>query len=74
MRKKASVILTTNLEFSRLSELFENEIMVVAFIDRITYRSHILNMNVTASYRLEQTLSTPAQDKDRAEKKRAREM
>jgi DNA replication protein DnaC len=53
--ERASVIVTTNLEFSRWTELFENEIMVAALIDRITFRSHILNMNVKDSYRLEQT-------------------
>lgn len=53
--ERASVIVTTNLEFSRWMELFENEIMVAALIDRITFRSHILNMNVKDSYRLEQT-------------------
>ena len=54
--ERASIIVTTNLEFSRWTELFENEIMVAALIDRITFRSHILNMNVKDSYRLEQTL------------------
>ena len=54
--ERASVIITTNLEFSRWTELFENEIMVAAMIDRVTFRSHILNMNVKESYRLEQTL------------------
>ena len=53
--ERASVIVTTNLEFSRWTELFETEIMVAALIDRITFRSHILNMNVKDSYRLEQT-------------------
>ena len=56
--ERASVIITTNLEFSRWTELFENEIMVAALIDRVTFRSHILNMNVKESYRLEQTLSS----------------
>ena len=56
--ERASIILTTNLEFSQWTELFEKEIMVAALIDRITFRSHILNMNVKDSYRLEQTLST----------------
>lgn len=55
--ERASVIVTTNLEFSSWTELFENEIMVAALIDRVTFRSHILNMNVKDSYRLEQTLS-----------------
>ncbi|WP_434511958.1 IS21-like element helper ATPase IstB [Desulfitobacterium sp. AusDCA] len=55
--ERASIILTTNLEFSKWTELFENEIMVAALIDRVTFRSHILNMNVKDSYRLEQTLT-----------------
>jgi DNA replication protein DnaC len=54
--ERASVIITTNLEFSSWTDLFENEMMVAALIDRITFRSHILNMNVKDSYRLEQTL------------------
>ncbi|SHI89308.1 hypothetical protein SAMN02746098_04821, partial [Desulfosporosinus lacus DSM 15449] len=41
----------------RWTELFENEIMVAALIDRVTFRSHVLNMNVKDSYRLEQTLA-----------------
>ena len=56
--ERASVIITTNLEFSSWTDLFENEIMVAALIDRVTFRSHILNMNVKESYRLEQTLMT----------------
>ncbi len=55
--ERASIIITTNLEFSNWTQLFENEIMVAALIDRVTFRSHILNMNVKESYRLEQTLS-----------------
>jgi DNA replication protein DnaC len=55
--ERASIIITTNLEFSSWTNLFENEIMVAALIDRITFRSHILNMNVPESYRLEQTLA-----------------
>ena len=56
--ERASVIITTNLEFSAWTDLFENAIMVAALIDRVTFRSHILNMNVKESYRLEQTLKT----------------
>jgi DNA replication protein DnaC len=55
--ERASIIVTTNLEFSSWTDLFENEIMVAALIDRITFRSHILNMNVPESYRLEQALA-----------------
>ncbi|KLU63605.1 chromosomal replication initiator protein DnaA [Peptococcaceae bacterium CEB3] len=55
--ERGSIIVTTNLEFSRWTELFENEIMVAALIDRVTFRSHVLDMNVKDSYRLEQTLA-----------------
>lgn len=55
--ERGSIIVTTNLEFSRWTELFENEIMVAALIDRVTFRSHILNMNVKESYRLEQSIT-----------------
>lgn len=54
--ERASIILSTNLPFSDWTDLFENEIMVAALVDRITFRSHILNMNVQESYRLEQTM------------------
>jgi DNA replication protein DnaC len=43
--EKGSIIITTNLEFSRWTELFDNPIMVSALVDRITFRSHVLNMN-----------------------------
>lgn len=60
--ERASVIITTNLEFSRWTELFENELLVAALIDRITFRSHVLNMNVDRSYRLIQSLEDEGDD------------
>ncbi|MBP7899503.1 MAG: IS21-like element helper ATPase IstB [Candidatus Syntrophosphaera sp.] len=53
--ERGSIVITTNLEFSRWTELFENEIMVAALIDRVTFHAHILDMNVNDSYRLLQT-------------------
>ena len=44
--ERASVIVSTNLEFSRWTELFENDMMVRALVDRLTYRSHVLDMNI----------------------------
>ncbi len=43
--EKASVIISTNLEFSRWTELFESPTLTAALVDRLTFRSHILNMN-----------------------------
>lgn len=52
--EKKSTIITTNLPFSKWTDLFENEQMVAALVDRMTFQSHILDMN-GVSYRLEQS-------------------
>lgn len=49
--ERSSTIVTTNLPFSRWTELFENTVMVAALVDRLTFRSHVLDMN-GESYRL----------------------
>lgn len=49
--ERSSTIVTTNLPFSRWTELFENATMVSALVDRLTFRSHVLDMN-GPSYRL----------------------
>jgi DNA replication protein DnaC len=53
--ERGSVIVTTNLPFSQWTELFENTTMVAALVDRLTFKSYMLNMN-GESYRLEQTM------------------
>jgi DNA replication protein DnaC len=50
--EKSSVIISTNLEFSRWTELFGNPTLTAALVDRLTFRSHILNMN-NPSYRMD---------------------
>ncbi len=52
--ERGSIIITTNLPFSEWTTLFENTAMVAAMVDRLTFQSHILDMN-GKSYRLEQT-------------------
>lgn len=51
--EKSSVMVSSNLEFSRWTELFENTTLITALVDRLTFRSHIMNMN-NPSYRMEQ--------------------
>lgn len=53
--ERGSIIVTTNLPFSQWTELFENTAMVAALVDRLTFKSYILDMNGD-SYRLDQTL------------------
>lgn len=49
--ERASTITTTNLVFSKWSEMFASDTLVAALVDRLTYRSHVLNMS-GESYRL----------------------
>ena len=55
--ERASVIISTNLEFSEWTQLFENEMMLAALIDRVTFRSFVLNMNCSSSYRIDSTVN-----------------
>ena len=49
--ERCSTIISTNLPFSRWTELFEHSTMIAALVDRLTFRSHVLDMN-GESYRL----------------------
>ena len=51
--ERRSVIVSTNLRFSEWMTMFENQTMVTALIDRLTFRSHVLNMNSDNPYRAE---------------------
>ena len=50
--ERGSIIVTTNLPFSEWTSLFENPALVAALVDRLTYKSYILDMNGD-SYRLD---------------------
>jgi DNA replication protein DnaC len=51
--ERKSIIVSTNLAFSEWLTMFENQTMVAAMIDRLTYRSFVLNMNSEHPYRAE---------------------
>ncbi|WP_108672561.1 IS21-like element helper ATPase IstB [Peribacillus acanthi] len=53
--ERASVIITTNLEFSEWTSLFGDEKMTAALLDRLTHRSHIHLLN-GESYRFRQSM------------------
>jgi DNA replication protein DnaC len=42
--ERASIIISTNLEFSRWTELFDDPMLTAALV-RLTYKARILNMN-----------------------------
>lgn len=50
-------IISTNLEFSEWTQLFENEMILAVLIDRVTFRSFVLNMNCSSSYCIDSTIN-----------------
>lgn len=50
--ERVSTMITTNLSFSQWTEMFANVTLTAALVDRLTFHSHILDMN-GASYRLD---------------------
>ena len=57
---RKSTIITTNLSFDRWSEIFHDPVMTAAMVDRMTYKSYMINMN-GSSYRLKETKAWLAQ-------------
>lgn len=54
--ERGSLIITTNLEFPKWTEVMTDEQMTAALLDRITHNAHILNIN-GESYRFKQALA-----------------
>lgn len=50
-----SMIITTNLLFDRWEEIFKDPVLTTALVDRLAYKSHLLNMSGD-SYRIEETI------------------
>jgi DNA replication protein DnaC len=53
--ERGSMIITTNLDFARWKELFGDEALTGALLDRLTHHCHILEMNGD-SYRFKESL------------------
>jgi len=54
------MIISTNLDFSEWNQVFGDEKMTAALLDRITHNAHILITN-GESFRLKQTMKTRRQ-------------
>ena len=51
--RKATMI-TSNLPFTRWNEIFHDQVLTAALTDRLTHKSHVLNMN-GPSFRMRET-------------------
>lgn len=49
-----SIVITTNLTFDRWQEIFNDPTLTAAMVDRLTYKSHVINIK-GESYRLKET-------------------
>lgn len=54
-QEKGSVIITTNLGFADWTQVFGDQVMTAALLDRLTHKAHIINC-LWESYRLKQSL------------------
>lgn len=61
--ERGSLIVTSNLDFGDWIQIFGDEKMTAALLDRLTHRAHILLMNGD-SYRFRQTLMQQRQDSE----------
>jgi DNA replication protein DnaC len=59
--ERGSVLLTSNLPFSRWEEIFKDPMTTAAAIDRLVHHSVIIELNL-ASYRMEQAKAAQASD------------
>ena len=59
--ERGSLVITTNLDFARWKEIFGDEALTGALLDRLTHRCHILEMNGD-SYRFKQSLRSKNKD------------
>ena len=53
--ERKSTIITTNLSFERWNEIFNDQSLTAALIDRLTHKSYVINMNGN-SYRMKETV------------------
>ena len=54
---KASIIVTTNLNFERWEEIFKDPMLTGAIVDRLAHKAHIMDMSREESYRMKETIA-----------------
>lgn len=61
---KGSMIITTNLTFDRWNEIFGDNMVTSAMVDRLAFKAHILDMTLDTSYRYEETIAWSSRKKN----------
>ena len=60
--ERKSLIITTNLEFSKWNDIFCDDKLTAAIIDRIVHHSHLLDFRKRKSWRLENSIMRPVEN------------
>lgn len=63
---KGSIIITSNLTFERWNEVFKDEVLTTAIIDRLAHKSHLLDLS-GESYRAKETMEWIKENKKEGE-------
>jgi DNA replication protein DnaC len=61
--ERTSILLTSNLSFSKWEGIFKDAMMAAATIDRLVHHSMILDLGELTSYRLEESISEQGKNK-----------
>lgn len=59
--ERGSVIITTNLGFADWTQIFGDERLTAALLDRLTHKAHILEFSGAESYRFRERMQREAQ-------------
>lgn len=54
--QKVALIITTNLRFADLTQVFGDERLTAALLDRLTHKAHILEFSGAESYRFRERM------------------
>jgi DNA replication protein DnaC len=63
--QKVALIITTNLRFADWTQIFGDERLTAALLDRLTHKAHILEFSGAESYRFRERMQREAHDESR---------
>jgi len=64
--QRVALIITTNLRFADWTQVFGDERLTAALLDRLTHKAHILEFSGAESYRFRERLQREARDQSQA--------
>ena len=63
--QRVALVITTNLRFADWTQVFGDERLTAALLDRLTHRAHILEFTGAESYRFKERMQREPRDDNR---------